>query len=208
MMTIWVDKKGDNMEEIWKDIYFVENGIEYDYRGLYQVSNKGRVKSLSNNKTRKEKILKSINNEKDYLLVGLYKNCKIKRFRVHRLVAHMFLSESYFDGAEIDHIDTNRSNNSVENLKWCNREDNMHNELTKQKIIKKATKSIIGINLITGEFRYAESLNDLCKKYNYNSIIISCCCNKKIRKVKSNGKEYVYDYTNGVYDGFHWKYID
>ena len=36
------------MEEIWKDIYFVENGIEYDYRGLSQVSNKGNVKSLGN----------------------------------------------------------------------------------------------------------------------------------------------------------------
>lgn len=197
------------MEEIWKDIYFVENGIEYDYRGLYQVSNKGSVKSLGNGNSNssKEKILKTDKNSCGYLRVTLCKNNKMKRFMIHRLVAHMFIN-GYFDGAEIDHIDTNRYNNSVENLKWCNREDNMHNELTKQKIIKKATKSIIGINLITGEFRYAESLDILCKKYNYNRSIISCCCNKKIKKVKSNGKEYVYDYTNGVYDGFHWKYID
>ena len=33
-------------KEIWKDIYFIDNGIIYDYRGLYQVSNLGRIKRL------------------------------------------------------------------------------------------------------------------------------------------------------------------
>ena len=89
MMTIWVDKKGDNMEEIWKDIYFVENGIEYDYRGLYQVSNKGRVKSLSNNKTRKEKILKSRKNKDGYLRIDLTKNSYRKSFYICSVKAVM-----------------------------------------------------------------------------------------------------------------------
>ena len=46
--------------EVWKDIYFIENGIEYNYIGLYQVSNLGRVKSLGNGLTynSKERILK------------------------------------------------------------------------------------------------------------------------------------------------------
>ena len=36
------------MEEIWKDIYYVDSitGELVDYRGLYQVSNLGRVKQL------------------------------------------------------------------------------------------------------------------------------------------------------------------
>ena len=35
------------MEEIWKDIKFTDtNGKEYDYTGLYQVSNMGRVRSI------------------------------------------------------------------------------------------------------------------------------------------------------------------
>lgn len=45
------------MQEIWKDIYLIENGVEYDYRCLYQVSSEGRVKSLNYLRTRKEKIL-------------------------------------------------------------------------------------------------------------------------------------------------------
>ena len=32
------------MEEIWKDVYFEENGIIYDYRNLYKVNNLGHIK--------------------------------------------------------------------------------------------------------------------------------------------------------------------
>ena len=52
------------MEEIWKDIYYVDNinNEIIDYRGLYQISNLGRIKSLNNKKSKnqykKERILK------------------------------------------------------------------------------------------------------------------------------------------------------
>lgn len=118
------------MSEIWKDIYFIENDVIYDYRGLYQISNFGRVKSLGNNKTRKEKILKA-RNTRGYEDVFLCKNCKPKHFKVHRLVAHMFI-DGYFDGADVDHIDTDRTNNHVSNLRWCSRKENCNNELSKK----------------------------------------------------------------------------
>ena len=47
------------MDEIWKDIYFIDNGIEYDYRGLYQVSNLGRIKSLKRTIIRSDGIQKN-----------------------------------------------------------------------------------------------------------------------------------------------------
>ena len=59
------------MEEIWKDIYFTENGVEWDYRGLYQVSNLGRVKSY---KHTKERLLKPRLTGRGYYQVDLYKN--------------------------------------------------------------------------------------------------------------------------------------
>ena len=34
------------MEEEWKDIIIEKNNVTYDYTGLYQVSNLGRVRSL------------------------------------------------------------------------------------------------------------------------------------------------------------------
>ena len=47
------------MHEEWKDIVIERDGIVYDYTGLYQVSNFGRVKSLANSSSKKEKILKN-----------------------------------------------------------------------------------------------------------------------------------------------------
>ena len=86
--------KGENkMKEIWKDIYFKDliNNKIYDYRGLYQVSNTGFVKSLNYNRTNKEKILKERVNNKGYYRVSLCKNGITKDIQIHRLVAYMFL---------------------------------------------------------------------------------------------------------------------
>lgn len=122
-----------HMQEVWKDIYFVENGIEWDYRGLYQVSNLGNVKSL---KFGKEKILKG-GYVKEYHVLYLYKDGKRKQFKVHRLVAHMFLSDTYFENAQVNHIDENHSNNCVLNLEWCDCKYNINygtrNERTSEK---------------------------------------------------------------------------
>lgn len=122
------------MEEQWKDIYFIENGIEYDYRNLYKISNFGRVKSLGNGNSNnsKEKILKLANDGNGYLRVYLSKNGKGKYFRVHRIVAYMFI-DGYFEGAEVDHINTIRNDNRAENLKWCTHKENSNNLLTLEK---------------------------------------------------------------------------
>ena len=75
------------MAEIWKDIQ--------NYEALYQVSNYGRVKSLSRvdskGNKRNEKILKGRKNRQGYYDVALSKNGKQKFFRVNRLVAQAFI---------------------------------------------------------------------------------------------------------------------
>ena len=104
-------KKYNNMEEIWKDIK--------GYEGLYQISNWGRVKSLGNNKTRKEKILKPcILKKGNYLRIGLRKNGKRKMYLVHRLVAEAFIQNPN-NLPFINHKDENPSNNCVSNLEYC-----------------------------------------------------------------------------------------
>ena len=65
-----------------------------DFEGLYQVSNYGRVKRLpkmintninnSNSRCLKEKILKALNNGKDYLSVFLVKDNEKKCCKIHR----------------------------------------------------------------------------------------------------------------------------
>ena len=69
-----------------------------------------------------------------YLQVNLCKDCKPKLFKVHRLVAMAFqdICGEYVNGLEVDHLDTNPSNNRAENLRWCTHKDNINNLLTLQ----------------------------------------------------------------------------
>ena len=115
--------------EQWKDIFFEENGIIYDYRGLYQVSNLGRVKSLNYRRTGQERILKVGYSSSGYLQVGLFKNGKRKHFLVHRLVAQAFVPNPK-NLLCVDHINTISDDNRVENLRWTTQKENSNNSLT------------------------------------------------------------------------------
>ena len=120
------------MKEEWKDI----EGFE----GFYQVSNKGRVKSLSRiSDTRKktmfvDRILKQSPDGKGYMMVWLYKGSKRYTKKVHRLVAKAFIPNPQ-QKPQIDHIDTIRINNSVENLRWVTPSENCLNPISLQRNI-------------------------------------------------------------------------
>ena len=106
--------------ETWKDI----KGFE----GLYQISDYGRVKSLSRKcgrVIRKEKLL-TIHMTKDgYPKVRLQHGEEDKTARVHRLVAETFIPNP--NGYEtVNHIDGNKLNCHVSNLEWCNRSEQMY----------------------------------------------------------------------------------
>lgn len=94
--------------EIWKDI----EGFE----GRYAVSSWGRVKGLHG-------ILTPYENHKGYLKVGLLRNGKRVKRRVHRLVAQAFIPNPE-NKPEINHIDGNKKNNSFSNLEWVTGEEN------------------------------------------------------------------------------------
>ena len=115
------------MKEIWKDIK--------GYEGLYQVSNLGRVKSLerydSYNRKVDEKILKTKENL-GYIYVNLHKNGIQKGYKVHRLVAEAFIPNPDNKPC-VDHINTIKDDNRVDNLRWVTYEENMNNPATKEK---------------------------------------------------------------------------
>ena len=109
-------------EEVWKDIKC--------YEGLYQVSNLGRVRSLNYNRTNEIKVIKETIDINGYAYVDLSKRGEKKRYKVHRLVADTFISK--IDSKDnIDHINTIRTDNRVENLRWCTHKENMNNKITK-----------------------------------------------------------------------------
>jgi hypothetical protein len=102
------------MEEIWKDIE--------GYEGFYQVSNLGRVRSverrLNDGRIYGGRILCQKQVKNGYMQVHVSKGNTGKYLSVHRLVAKAFV-QGYFDGAEVNHRDEDKTNNRADNLEWC-----------------------------------------------------------------------------------------
>lgn len=147
-----------NLEnEIWKDCKGYEN--------LYQVSNLGRVKSL--NKIRinhtggmwvqQEKILKGKYDGCNYLAVHLKTPSGKDRIeRIHRLVAIAFIDNPERK-PEVNHKNSVRDDNRVENLEWVTHQENI--EHSSQKNHKSKTNILC---ITTGEV--FNTSNDAAKK--------------------------------------------
>jgi hypothetical protein len=131
----------DDMQgEIWKDIQ--------GYDGYYQVSNFGRIKSLSRDVfngmgyyLKKEKILKSALSNHGYQAVTLYIQNVSKQFLVHRLVATAFV-KNMLNKEKVIHIDFIKNNNNSNNLEWVSSlESNCY-----QMSNKKSSSKFIGVS--------------------------------------------------------------
>lgn len=102
------------------------------FEGLYEVSNTGNVRSLDryvNGKNGSRHFIKGVMmklqvNKKGYYGVILHKDGRHYSKIVHRLVAEAFIPNPY-NLPQVNHIDTNKKNNSVKNLEWITNEDNM-----------------------------------------------------------------------------------
>lgn len=175
-------------EEHWKPII--------GFEGLYEISDLGRVKSLSryvkskaNSKMKiPERILKTGKNSCGYALVVLMKNNKRHNKLVHRLVAEAFINnpENY---AVVNHIDGNKQNNNVSNLEWCSTSYNMkHAYLTG---LNRKIKAVIQLDLTGKIIRKYNSVRET-EQYGYQSSGVSEAC---------NGLK-----TNHIYRGFIWRF--
>lgn len=99
-------------QEIWKPIK--------GYEGLYEVSNLGNVRS-------KTRIIKQPNNKKGYPCANVRDiNGKQKTIETHRLVAIAFIPNPD-NKSQVDHIDANKLNNKVSNLRWTTPKENSNN---------------------------------------------------------------------------------
>lgn len=104
------------MEEIWKDIK--------DYEDRYQVSNKGRVRSLidGHGKKRSDPLIKSQYISKvGYYALCLNKEGNKKTTHTHRLIAEAFIPNPENKPQVINGIKTD---NRIKNLEWVTDSEN------------------------------------------------------------------------------------
>lgn len=101
------------MSERWADVL--------GYGGLYQVSDQGRVRQGRGVYSR---VLSQTKTNVGYLVVSLSDGTGFKRKYVHRLVAEAFMPD-HAKGAEVNHINGDKTDNRLVNLEWVTHRENM-----------------------------------------------------------------------------------
>lgn len=172
-MEIWIDIKG--------------------YEGKYEVSSFGRVRSFNYRNTGEIKVLSVCENKCGYLYVGLFKDGKQKKFKIHRLVAESFIPNPN-NLPQVNHKSEVKTDNRVENLEWCDAKYNSnygtHNERITQKLTNgKRSKSVLQLTKNGELVREWPSTREASRKGYNNGGIYSCLIGKK-----------------KYYKGFIWKY--
>ena len=104
-------------EEKWVDLVYKK--IKKD---MYEISTYGRIKNKHTGK-----ILSQCPSEKGYMMVKLMTDGKKnnKTYKVHRLVAYTFLYEDNWDELTVNHINGDKTDNSIYNLELISHADNV-----------------------------------------------------------------------------------
>lgn len=180
------------MLEIWKDIE--------EFKGCYQVSNLGNVRSLdrsiviTNHKGTwiqhyKGDIMKQRTDRYGYKTVMLYADGQRKNCKIHRLVAIAFLSNPE-NKSTVNHKNGDKQNNAVDNLEWnTSAEQNIHAYKVGLKLIH--CKPVLQIDIETEEvMQEYPSIREAERQMKVSQGTISDCLNGKQKTCS----------------GFYWKY--
>lgn len=178
-----------NMKEIWKDIP--------DYEGLYQASNLGNIRSVDRvevcgnmNRSRKGRVLKQKTKKNGYKEVTLSRDGNSKSFTVHRLATMTFLI-NFKDKPCVNHKDSNRANNVLDNLHMVTHSENMIHGLLFGNVIPKR-----GVDHSSSKLKYKEVVD-------IKKMLVSGYSAPYIAEKYQVSKSAIYS----IKGGYNWKHV-
>jgi len=104
----------------------------------YEVSVNGIIRNIKT-----KRVIKCWINNKGYSCVELRIENKRSKFLAHRVIAETFI-ENLENKPQVDHIDRNKTNNVVSNLRWATINENLLNKNYNNYSLKKI-KTIIDL---------------------------------------------------------------
>lgn len=157
----------------------------------YQITKDGRVRNIKSGKERKPSVGK-----RGYYVLSLRKDKKFYLKTLHRLIAITFIPNPQ-NKPEVNHIDGNKLNCSLENLEWVTRKENdRHARVT-------GLHTSDGDKMI-GQFKDGvliqtyKSISAAARQNGYNRTLISGCVNHR----KNKGRKPLEKYK-----GYEWRQI-
>eukprot|EP01040_Poterioochromonas_malhamensis_P006072 gene6072-6529_t len=152
----------------------------------YEISNTGKLRNK-----RTGKFIKGKFDKDGYIQVGLYHKegeieHKRKDFRMHRLVAVAFIPNPN-NKPLVDHIDGNKANNNVDNLRWASFSENVYN--TKKH--RKSATNVKGIYFENDKYRVRVGIDG--KQLSLGSFnTLDEAIEVRLKKVKEVFKDFVH----------------
>lgn len=176
--------------EIWKPVV--------GYEGKYEVSNLGRVKSLSYLGHNKNQILKT-QIVYGYEVITLWRNDVSQHCRIHRLVYEAFngklpkwiAKDNGNKRMEINHINEITTDNRLENLELITHTENIRH--SKIKIAKSHYKKVYQYTTSKCLVKVYDSIKS-CSDYGFNSSSVCRCCKNSFGKATNKYKGYIWSY--------------
>ena len=141
-----------------------------NYEGVYAVTSCGKVWSYRN-----ECFLKPGVYKKGYLYVNLWKNGKMKKYKIHRLVAEAYIPNPY-NLPQVNHKDENKANNCLQNLEWCDAKYNNNYGTHNKKVSNSKKIPILQYDLDGNFIREWPSATDVGREVRTN--IVQCLIGK------------------------------